>query len=178
MNFDLPTLPASFPLGAILFNFLFFLVAIPIEAFILNNRLLFDKRTSMFYAIAINLFSGVIGWTVFFFIEPTLPVNLRSELISYFFFNRFQGSVSSAIILIAFIIFFATFLVKFLFLKLFLISLSEPGQKPETQPMLERFSRRTKKMKLQNTNVVTSILIANSLSYSAIAIVLLLRPGI
>ncbi|MBW4512330.1 MAG: filament integrity protein fraC [Scytonematopsis contorta HA4267-MV1] len=176
--FELPTLPSSFPLGAILFNFLFFLVAIPTEAFLLNNRLRFDKKTSMFYAICINLFSGVIGWTIFFLIEPSLPVYWKSELISYFFFNRFIKPVETSIILLGFIIFFATFLLKFLLLKVLLISLSDPGQKKEEEPTIQRYSRRARKFKLQNTNLVTTLLIANSASYSAIAAILLIRPSL
>ncbi|AKG23376.1 filament integrity protein FraC [Calothrix sp. 336/3] len=174
----LPTFPTVFPLGVILFDFLFLLIAIAIEAYVLNNRLKFDKKTSTFYALAMNLFSSAIGWFAFFLAEPLLPIQLKSELISYIFFNRFQSNaVQGILILTAFIIFFSTFLVKFIFLKVLLISLSEFEKKPELDVQSvssRRFSRRFR-ARIQNTNLATTTLIANSLSYSAIVLVILLR---
>jgi hypothetical protein len=163
-----------FPLGAILFNFLFFLITIPIEAYILNLQLKFDKKTSVFYAICINLFSGVIGWIIFFIAEPFLSVELKSDLISYVFFNQYNGKVLSTLLIGAFIIFFATFLIKFGLLKLSLISLREPGQNQTIEPASQnRWSnRRLKRFKLQDTSLVKTILIGNSLSYTAIVLVM------
>ena len=66
------TIPRILPLGAILFNFLFLLIAIPIEAYVFNRRLNFDKKTSIFYAISMNLFSSALGWTIFFFIRANI----------------------------------------------------------------------------------------------------------
>ncbi|MBW4602015.1 MAG: filament integrity protein fraC [Calothrix sp. FI2-JRJ7] len=165
-----------FPLGAILFNFLFFTLAIPIEAYILTNRLKFDKRSSIFYSIALNLFSGAIGWFVFFLVEPILPPEIRAEIVSYFFFNRPGGNTSLLILMMtAFIIFFSTFLVKFFLLKMALMSLREPGQvKQEAQIIGRKTSRRLGRMKLQNTSILTTVLIGNSLSYTAITIIILL----
>ncbi|PLZ27837.1 filament integrity protein fraC, partial [Fischerella thermalis WC559] len=42
---DFPLLPKVLPLGAILFNFLFLLISIPLEAYILNSIIKFDKKT-------------------------------------------------------------------------------------------------------------------------------------
>ncbi|MUG92512.1 filament integrity protein fraC [Scytonema sp. UIC 10036] len=176
--FELPEfpLPRIFPFGAILFNFLFLLVAIPIESFILNSRLKFDRKSSVFYAIAINLFSNVIGWVVFFFSEPVLPIRVKSELINYIFFDRLQSAnVQSLIVLTAFIIFFGTFLVKYILLRVLLLSLAEFGKAPPAEPTPDKNLRRVYKHKLQNTSVVTSILIANALSYSFIVAVLFIR---
>ncbi|MBW4557837.1 MAG: filament integrity protein fraC [Trichormus sp. ATA11-4-KO1] len=171
------TIPQILPLGAILFEFLFLLIAIPIEAYVFNNRLKFDKKTSMFYAISINLFSSTFGWLIFFFLEPILPVDLKSELISYIFFNTFrQQSTQAILILAAFIIFFMTFLMKFFILKFLVFSLNEDLIKPvDSTPESNRLKwRRSSVIRLQNTNLVTTVLIANSLSYSAISIILLL----
>jgi hypothetical protein len=171
---ELSLLPRVFPLGAILFNFLFLLLAIPIEAYVLNARLKFDKKTSAFYSISLNLFSNVIGWIIFFYIESILPVvPFKSELINYFFYNRFQSNrIQSVVILTAFLIFFGTFLIKYILLQGLFISLSEPGKNDEPQPIIRRNSRRAHKNRWQNTNLVTTILIGNALSYSAIAIIL------
>lgn len=175
--FELPPLPRILPLGAILFDFLFILVAIPVEAYVLNKRLNFDKKTSAFYAISLNVFSTVIGWIVFFFVEPVLPVQLKSELINFAFFNRLQSpNIQSIIILTAFIIFFGTFFAKYILLRILLLSLNEPKKnEPSDQIPQRRNSRRAFKTKLQNTNLVTTILIANSLSYSLIVSILFMR---
>jgi hypothetical protein len=172
------TPPTIFPVGAILFHFLFLLIAIPIEAYVFNTRLKFDKKTSIFYATAVNLFSSVIGWIAFFMLDPILPIALKSELINYVFFNSFKlPSTQTFIILTAFIIFFATFLMKFLLLRILLMSLNDkPETKVEDNPALStRKLRRVNKLKFQNTNLVITALIANSLSYSAITIILLIR---
>jgi len=172
-------LPRIFPIGGILFDFLFVLIAIPIEAYVLHFRLKFDKKSSTFYAISINLFSSVIGWFIFFVSEPMLPIQVKSELINYMFFNNFKSpNTQPLIILTACIIFFATFLMKFFILKVLLLSLlNEPLAKKEEEPKTSQRQRwrRFSSLKLQNTNLVTTILIANSLSYTAITIILLFR---
>ncbi|BAZ31670.1 filament integrity protein [Cylindrospermum sp. NIES-4074] len=170
--------PKILPIGAVLFDFLFLLVAIPIEAYVLHWWLKFDKKTSIFYAIAINVFSSVIGWIIFFIIEPLLPVQVRSELINYVFFNNFKSSrIYTYVVLAAFLIFFATFLMKFLLLKLFLISLDEIGKKVEEPAEISPRNRwrRVSIAKLHNTSLITTTLIANSLSYTAITLILLIR---
>lgn len=171
------TIPIILPIGTVLFHFLFLLIAIPIEAYVLHNWLKFDKRTSTFYAISMNVFSSVIGWTIFFIIEPILPIGVRSELISYVFFNHFKSTnIQTFMVFTAFIIFFTTFLLKFLLLKILLISLNEVGKKVEESEISQRQRwQRGGILKLQNTNLVTSTLIANSLSYTAITLVMLIR---
>ncbi|BAZ38112.1 filament integrity protein [Calothrix sp. NIES-4101] len=183
--FDLPGFPffdlaPVFPLGAVLFNFLFFTLTIPVEAYVMTIRLKFDKRTSIFYSIGINLFSGTLGWVIFFLIEPILPIGLKSELISFVFFDQFNPSLRGLVVITAFIIFFATFLIKFFLLKLVLLSLRDLSKAP--QPQVEesstnrRTSRRgTNRFKLQNTNLLTTMLIANSLSYTLISLIMILR---
>lgn len=172
------TLPRIFPIGGILFDLLFVMIAIPIEAYILHYRLKFDKKSSTFYAISINLFSSVIGWFIFFVAEPMLPIQVKSELINYIFFSNFKSANTQVIIILtAFIVFFATFLMKFFILKLLLLSLNETFAKKEEEPQTSqrRRWRVFTNVKLQSTSLVTTILIANSLSYSAITIILLLR---
>jgi hypothetical protein len=165
-----------FPLGIVLFNFLFFLVAISIEAYIFNNQLKFDKKTSVFYAAFINLFSGVIGWIAFLAAEPFLSADIKSDLISYIFFNQYNNKVLSTLLIGAFIVFFSTFLVKFGLLKLSLLTLQEPVKDKPAEPQSKnRWStRRIRKFKLQDTSLIQTVLIANSLSYSAIVLILLI----
>jgi hypothetical protein len=171
------SLPIILPIGAIFFEILFLLTAIPVEAYVLNKWLKFDKRTSIFYATALNVFSSVIGWIVFFAAEPKLPIDLKKELINYVFFNKLQDpSINTTIIGLSFAIFLATFLVKFLLLKILIIFMDEGGKKSETEIVSSQ--QRTSYMnmaKLQNTNLITATLIANSLSYSAITIIIVIR---
>ncbi|NJL80092.1 MAG: filament integrity protein fraC [Richelia sp. RM2_1_2] len=179
-NFDFSDYFRAFPFGLIIFDFLFLLVAIPIEAYILNKRLKFDKRTSAFYAISINVFSNAIGWIVFFLIEPsTFFSNYRLGLISFLLYNRIEDNIYGDIVLAAFITFFGTLVVKFGLLRLLIIALSEPEEKktepePEDSILVSRKTRRGRKS-LQSTSLLTTTLIANSLSYSAITLVILFR---
>ena len=164
-------------MGRYFFEILFLLAAIPIEAYVLHKWLKFDKRTSIFYAIALNVFSSVIGWIVFFTVEPMLPIPIKAELINYVFFNKIKASsISTMIILLSFTIFIATFLVKFLLMKILIIFMGEGGK--NTQPEISSSQQRASYMnivKLQNTNLITATLIANSLSYSAITFIILIR---
>ena len=171
------TLPRILPIGAILFETLFLLISIPLEGYILNRSLKFDKKTSIFYAIAMNVFSSVIGWIVFFIIEPMLSVDMRSELISYIFFNAFRSNtIQNSLILTAFLVFFGTFLVKFGLLKLLIISLDEMTKKEESKEKSQNEKIISyQRIKLQNTSLITTTLIANSLSYTAITVLLIIR---
>ncbi|MBS9386482.1 MAG: filament integrity protein fraC [Dolichospermum sp. BR01] len=171
------SLPIILPIGAIFFEILFLLIAIPLEAYILNRWLKFDKRTSIFYAIALNVFSSVIGWIVFFTVEPILSIAIKKELINYVFFNKLQDpSIGTMIVLLSFTIFIATFLVKFLLMKILIIFMGEGGKKTETELISSQQRASYMNMaKLQNTNLITATLIANSLSYSAITFIILIR---
>ncbi|MBS9390163.1 MAG: filament integrity protein fraC [Dolichospermum sp. WA123] len=171
------SLPIILPIGAIFFEILFLLIAIPLEAYILNRWLKFDKRTSIFYAMALNVFSSVIGWIVFFTVEPILSIAIKKELINYVFFNKLQDpSIGTIIVLLSFTIFIATFLVKFLLMKILIIFMGEGGKKTETEIISSQQRASYMNMaKLQNTNLITATLIANSLSYSAITFIILIR---
>ncbi len=173
---DILPIPEVFPLGIILFDVLFLLVAIPIEAYIFNIRLNFDKKSSAFYAIGVNFFSSAIGWFICFQLEPYLPERWRLELINFVFFNRlsFSGEVYGSIIVFASIAFFITFLMKLILLKSLIFSLREEISFPlKTQSaLISRYSRRKSRAKILNTNLVLTVLIANALSYSAILVLL------
>ncbi|MGB6295537.1 MAG: filament integrity protein FraC [Rivularia sp. (in: cyanobacteria)] len=180
-DFDFNAPFQVFPFGVILFDFLFLLVAIPVESFILNKRLKFDKKTSSFYAIAMNIFSNVIGWVIFFILEPTnFFVSYKSQLISFLLYNRLNSQVYGGIVMAAFTTFFGTLMVKFVLLRIMIIALSDPKEKkvepePEDTILQQRKSRRGNRRGWQSTSLFTTTLIANSLSYSAITLVVLFR---
>jgi len=168
----------TFPLGTILFNALFLLVAIAIESYVFHTRgRRLDKKASVAYATCVNLFANVLGWIIFFAIEPTLPVNVKTQLISFVFFNQLDSpdaNFQSFIIMVGFLIFFATFLLKFGGLRLLEIALKYPLAEPEKINTLT-INRRSYKTKLQSRNMATGVLLANSFSYSAILLILVLR---
>lgn len=66
---------------------------------------------------------------------------------------------------------------KFFILRVLLLSLSETVAKKQEEPQTSqrRRWRSFSNAKLQNTNLVITTLIANSLSYSAITVILLFR---
>jgi hypothetical protein len=181
LDFDFFSSFRVFPFGLILFDALFLLVAIPIEAYILNKRLNFDKRTSTFYSISMNVFSNAIGWIIFFLVEPTDVFNdYKVQLINFLLYNRINGDIYSGIVLAAFITFFGTLMVKFALLRLVILALSDPGEKkaepkPEDSVFLNRKSRRGNRKSFQGTSLFTTTLIANSLSYTAITLIVIFR---
>ncbi|WP_017716285.1 filament integrity protein FraC [Kamptonema formosum] len=105
------------PLRAILFQVLFLLIAVAIEAMILRWRLKMGPKKSVGYAASLNLLSTVAGWLIFFFAAPRLSPDLKAQLISYIFFNNFFSPPAPSspvfwIVQAATLIFFITLFIK------------------------------------------------------------------
>lgn len=174
-----------FPLPAILFQFLFLLVAITIESFILNRQLKLSRKKSIDYAISINLFSLVLGWLGFFYIQGLLPPNLKGELISFLFFDRFitpqAPNFNTFIILSGFLTFFSAFFIKLKGLDFLeaLLEFTKPAEVKETKKDIRgrsvNLSRVYQRVLNINPNRATVILFANACTHSAILLILLLR---
>lgn len=178
------------PLQTYLFQSVFLLVAIALEARVFYKRLYLTRRRSIEYATSINLFATVIGWLTFFFLKSFLPQPLKSQIISYIFFDRFLGSQPEnfylTIISAGVVIFFSAFLIKLQGLQL-LESLLE--RTPERQsamelqpPKLPHNQRRQRlsdrlDQTVSNTepSQATAVLLANAYSHSAILLLLFLR---
>ncbi|UBF23823.1 hypothetical protein K9N68_18910 [Kovacikia minuta CCNUW1] len=77
------------PLRAIVFQFLFLLLAIAIEGLIFHRILNLGHKISMQYAASVNLLSTFIGWVIFYSAQPYLPADTKLQLISYIFYERF-----------------------------------------------------------------------------------------
>ncbi|MBF2000350.1 MAG: hypothetical protein IGS38_06485 [Synechococcales cyanobacterium M58_A2018_015] len=118
-------LPEVMPLRAIVLQSLLLLVAIAIEAIVLQRlfRTANDERLtpkqSLHYAASINLLSTVLGWfAIFSFlgIGTELAAGVTQEvevaLLDFIFFNRFTNQSLSLLTLIGFFTFFASFAVK------------------------------------------------------------------
>lgn len=174
-----------FPLQAILFQFLFLLVAIAIESFILYRQLKFSRKKSIDYATSINLFSLVLGWLAFFYIQGLLPPNLKGELISFIFFDRFiapqASNFNTVIILSGFLTFFSAFFIKLKGLDFLeaLLEFPKITEIRETKKDIRGRSVNLSKVYQRvlgiNPNRATVILFANACTHSAILLILLSR---
>ncbi len=169
-----------FPLQTILFQFLLLLVGIAIESFILYRQLNLSQRRSIDYAISINLFSTILGWIVFFYVHPWLPRSLKSQLISYIFFDRFfpfaqSSNILTELILSGFVVFFATFIVKLKGLELLQMLLEAPpyGERQNQ----EKYNLQDFRLLTFNSNphLTNTIFQANIYSFGGFVLLLFIR---
>lgn len=176
------------PLRAIISQILLLMVAIALEAGILRQRLRLGYKPSVQYAAALNLLATSLGWITFLNVEPLLPELVRSQIISFIFFNRFfVNSLSENLPILMVIagigIFFVAYWIKRLGLEGLLWLMEEKTEKPAVSPELtrqERYERARKgRAKRSVTPVKTiAVLEANALSFSALLGLLLLRQFI
>lgn len=174
---------AVFPVQTVLFQFLFLLIAIALEARILYKRLIISRKTSIEYSTCLNLLAVCIGWLVFFLIQDWIPLPLKDQLISYIFFDRLLGpspeNLVVAITAAGIVIFLGAFLVKLQGLEL-LDALTQAKPKDSDELTAQRrhpsLSDRLGGAIAHTTrNHATTILLANAYSYSAILLLLFLR---
>lgn len=137
------------PLRAIVFQILFLLIAIAIEALVLQRRLQIARRKSVEYAAFMNLLSAILGWIVFFFLTSRLPRELKAQLLSYIFYGNFLtlspfSNPMPWVILMSFATFMATFVIKNKTLEVFQIFLERHSSQDSTKPAnLNEFSMET-----------------------------------
>lgn len=171
-------LPSLLPIQTILFQLLFLLVAIALEAVALHRYLEISRKTSIDYATAINLLSTVIGWLIFFYLQPYLPNFFKEPLISYILFNSFSffkaSSFNILILLVALLYFTIAYFIKIQSLKglIFLLNadrISFLETKYEDTPAMNSDEFKEK------GNLNLALLWANALSHSAILAILFLR---
>ena len=135
------------PLRAILFQVLFLLIAVAIEAMILRWRLKMGRKKCVGYAASLNLLSTVLGWLIFFWFAQRLSQGLKAQLISYIFFNNFFSDTTSSsavfwIVQAAIITFFVTLFIKVRAYQLFQF-LTRPKPEQAEQPRDSRAAART-----------------------------------
>lgn len=184
-TFSPPEFSLVFPIRAIAFQFVFLLIAIAIEAYVLQRTLGIAPKRSVEYAAVINLLSTVIGWIVFFNFHNFLPTLVKLELIGGIFFDQWSRNIAAWIVVSALITFFMTFLVKLIgfqamqgflgdrpFSEFFTVALKDDDAlvAGEREPI---FLKPTNSRKVAPQ--VNAILVANAASYSAITLVLFLR---
>lgn len=173
------------PLKAIVFQLLFLMVAVTIEAGILRQRLRLGFKTSVQYATVVNLAAVVAGWITFLVVEPLSPSNIKSQIISYILFDRllingWTAEIGAAILVAGLIAFFATFYIKLEGIKLFLKSddawvIPKDPEKLSRQERYENARRNQSDTQETISNFTDSVILANATSFTAILILLLLR---
>jgi hypothetical protein len=156
------------------FQILFLLVAIAIEGMILRSRLNLRRKESMEYAVAINLLSTVLGWMLFFMVEPWLPEAIRQILMEYIFFGG--NTFPPALVGVGFAVFIITFVLKFQGMG-WLDQIQ--GKIPPAPSVVDRYKFRGRKRRYDAFKGIPSrslaVLWANACSFSAISILLALQ---
>lgn len=178
-------MPSVLPLRTVALQALFLLIAIVIEAAILHRQLKITPREGVQYAATINLLSTVLGWLTVFTILNTgagtpfnVGLNVEVALLNFVLFNRLTPESMSAIVILAFFTFLASFAVKqigLVLLKWILDpSLLEAAPLPPDPEVKSVLRPSAKNVQQSVSPQITAILLANALSYSAIVAVLLL----
>ncbi|NEQ53221.1 MAG: hypothetical protein F6K11_24310 [Leptolyngbya sp. SIO3F4] len=174
-----------FPFKAIVFQVLFLLVAIALEAMVLRQRLRFGFKQSIRYAAAINLLTTVLGWFAFLSIEPLVEPRLQAQVISYVLFdnlinNTLKPQMGWIILLVGLGAFFLTLILKLKGLELIMriMEVWKMPSKPKDLSRQERYNRsRTGTTQYQEaaSQFAIAVLQANALSFSAILLLLVMR---
>jgi len=159
----------------IIYQLLFLVLAIAVESLVLQRRLGFGRKTSIQYAATVNLLSTVVGWMIFFTVEPRLPETLRSQLISYIFFDALTNP--PVLIGLAFVSFISTFLLKLEGMNLLELLLGIKKDADTEAKQAAKFQGR--RAQRANFAVVPSralaVLWANAFSFSAITLIVAIR---
>lgn len=180
------------PIQTILFQTIFLLVAIALEARVLQRKLYLTRRRSIEYATSINLLAVVLGWFGFFLLQEWLPQPLKLELLTFIFFDRFLEQQPHNLLLMivstGVVIFFSAFIIKLKGLQLLEALLETAPEKKITEDQEKEAlklprNRRRKGLAERLDQAVTrtdptqatAVLLANAYSHSAILLILALR---
>lgn len=178
------------PLKMIVFQVLFLMVAIAIEAGILRQRLRLGFETSVQYATVINIAAVVAGWIAFLIIEPLAPPAIKEQIIGYILFdhiliNGWTTQVGATLLAVGLLGFFATFFIKAKGLEFFLRSdgaWESLSSKPKSRELSrdDRYAKARGAFSTRNrssgvADFTDSVLQANAASFSAILLLILLR---
>jgi hypothetical protein len=174
--------PTVLPLRAIAFQIVFLLIAIAIEATVLHKQLDIPPKQSVQFAASTNLLTTVLGWLVVFFLlgtSPILPTPLLNELklalMNFIFFDQWSNGTAELLIMICFITFFVSLGVKWLGLVgLDVLMKRDLPEAPQVAIESGVFVSPRRKPRQFRPRLSTT-LVANAWSYSAILVALLLR---
>ena len=177
-----------FPFKAIIFQVLFLLVAIALEAMVLRQKLRLGYKQSIRYSAAINLLATVVGWFIFLSIEPLIEPRLQAQVISYVLFdhlinNTLKPQMGWIVLVAGLVAFFVTLVLKLKGLELIMRTMNtwKMPSKPKELSRQERYNRsRTGTTQYQEaaSRFAIAVLQANALSFSAILLLLVMRSYI
>ncbi|MEM8505537.1 MAG: filament integrity protein FraC [Cyanobacteria bacterium P01_D01_bin.1] len=174
------------PLRTILFQILFLMVAIVIEAGILRQRLRLGFQTSVQYALVTNLASVVAGWIAFLVIEPLASASIRQQIVSFILFdnlliNGWNTETGAILFLCAIVVFFLAFFIKAKGLEFFLRAddvwkfLAERSDRPLSRDGRYAKARGGSLVDSSIPSFTDTVIQANAASFSVILLLLLLR---
>lgn len=176
---------AVLPLRAILFQILFLTIAIAIESFVLHKELYLSQRTSIEYALSLNLFSTIFGWATFFLTNPLLPIGVQQQIINFILFGKFAPHLEFSLVRISFDL---GFFILFTFLLIYgverfgldflrelsKLNIEQPSKKEASEnadrqePSQKQLETLDNKLKKSKSKI---ILLANAYSQSLILII-------
>jgi len=172
------------PLQLILFQILFLLVAIALEARVLHRRLNLTRKTSVQYATSLNLWSVVLGWLTFLVLETLLPQFLRIQIVNFIFFDHPLGSQLNTpnpqLISIGIMSFCFSLIIKIIGFELIKQWIhDQPEQFKMSSDISNKrpslFNQPKRKITNPKPNPAFALLLANAYSYIAILLILVLR---
>ncbi len=168
------------PLRAIASQILLLLVSVAIESTVFQHRLAISRRTSVQYALVIDLLCIVLGWIGFFILVDTFETHpWVIQVMGYLFTGRFVDrpgyeGIEAVLAIATIILFFASFFIKsqalYLLQRLQIIPL-------ESQVFYEQFqSSKTERLIRDEIRVDQdrTILLAHGLSHGVIFVLLVL----
>ena len=187
--------PNILPFRTVALQTLFLLMAVAIEAEVFRRRMKLAPKESVYFAAAANLFCVVLGWLIFlvlFNLSNQMSSDALKPLINFIFFDNWSPETATLLIIGCFAIFFASLAVKELglFGLRYLLEIEQPksaqaetqstaedAENPADAPKSSVFVRTVRSEPRAILTEVTTILLANAWSYSAILATLLLRQA-
>ena len=187
--------PNILPFRTVALQALFLLMAVAIEADVFRRRMKLAPRECVYFAAAVNLFCVVLGWLTFlllFNLSNQMSSDALKPLINFIFFDNWSPDTATLLIIGCFAIFFASLAVKELglFGLRYVLGIEQPNSAPADPPPAAGdadipaeapkssvFVRTVRPEPRAILTEVTTILLANAWSYSAILATLLLRQA-
>lgn len=169
------------PLKLVITQALLLLLAIAIEAFVLQRQLEFPPRKSIEYSTSINLLSTILGWLGFFVLVETfpLPEQAHIQMLNLIFFDVWANGIFTGLISFGFIAFFSTVFIEVVGFTLlqWLLSEEKPleAQADRKPRALSRTLMRSQAASLASTGAtdpISAILLGNAFSYGVILVLL------
>jgi hypothetical protein len=186
--------PNILPFRTVALQALFLLMAVAIEADVFRRRMKLAPKECVYFAAVVNLFCVVLGWLTFlllFNLSNQMSSDALKPLINFIFFDNWSPDTATLLIIGCFAIFFASLAIKELglFGLRYLLGIEQPNAAPAdpspasgdaenpAEPPSSVFVRAVRPEPRAILTEVTTILVANAWSYSAILATLLLRQA-